>query len=94
MNKTDIINQIIFKNGGKQRRLIINLFNEFVDTIRDQIQDGNSVTLTGLGTFKCNKMKARKARNPKTGETVYLDNHTKLQFKPSTKLKEHLKNIK
>jgi nucleoid DNA-binding protein len=36
-------------------------------------------------------MHARNARNPKTGEKVFLDPHTKITFKPAPSFKKGIK---
>jgi len=49
---------------------------------------GESVTLTGLGTFKVSKRKAREGRNPRTGEKIKIKPKNVAQFVPGKSLKE------
>lgn len=65
-----------------------------VQRLRDHIQDnlaaGNEVMLSGVGTFKVKLRKARKGRNPKTGELVDVPEHKKVAFVPSPIMKTKL----
>jgi DNA-binding protein HU-beta len=50
-------------------------------------KDGK-ITLVGFGTFEKVKRKARKGRNPQTGEEIKIKASTSVKFKPGKKLKE------
>ena len=41
-------------------------------TIGKSLKKGDKVTLVGFGTFAVTKRKARKGRNPRTGETIKI----------------------
>jgi DNA-binding protein HU-beta len=45
------------------------------------------MVLPGFGTFTCPTRKARKGRNPKTGEAIEIPAYTIPVFRPSKKLK-------
>ncbi|NNK85814.1 MAG: HU family DNA-binding protein, partial [Desulfobacterales bacterium] len=49
---------------------------------------GKDVTLTGYGTFKVAKRKARKGRNPQTGEEIQIKAAKVPKFSPGKALKE------
>jgi DNA-binding protein HU-beta len=46
------------------------------------------VTLVGFGTFQKTRRKARKGRNPQTGEEIKIKACNVVKFKPGKKLKE------
>jgi len=50
-------------------------------------KDGK-VTLVGFGTFQKTRRKARKGRNPQTGETMKIKAKNVVKFKPGKKLKD------
>lgn len=50
--------------------------------------EGKSIYLRGFGTFKVTKLKAKKARNIGTGETVMVPERTIVKFIPAKALKE------
>jgi DNA-binding protein HU-beta len=46
------------------------------------------VTLVGFGTFQKTRRKARKGRNPQTGEQIKIKARNVVKFKPGKKLKD------
>ena len=48
----------------------------------------DTVSLVGFGTFKVVERKARKGRNPQTGETMKIKAKNVVKFKPGKKLKD------
>ena len=58
---------------------------ELVDRVRDLVlrltADGEPVKITGLGTFSRRPTPDRMARNPKTGDPVFVPGRVKLIFK-------------
>lgn len=42
------------------------------NAIRSSLKKGQKVTLVGFGTFSISKRKARKGRNPKTGQAINI----------------------
>jgi DNA-binding protein HU-beta len=43
-----------------------------MDGVKATLKKGNKVSLVGFGTFSITKRKARKGRNPKTGEAIKI----------------------
>jgi len=70
MNKGDLVNEVAKVVGTKKAA------QEAVDCIFSSITTAlkkkNTVTLVGFGTFKVDKRKARKGRNPQTGEEIKI----------------------
>jgi nucleoid DNA-binding protein len=52
--------------------------------------EGKHLEIRGFGTFKVKNHKARKARNPKTGDTVQVPARKKAVFKVSRELNKML----
>ena len=50
-------------------------------------KDGK-VTLVGFGTFQKTRRKARKGRNPQTGEPIKIKATNVVKFKPGKKLRD------
>jgi len=61
----------------------------FIDGVTKSLKkkDGK-VTLVGFGTFQKSRRKARKGRNPQTGETIKIKATNVIKFKPGKKLKD------
>jgi nucleoid DNA-binding protein len=67
------------------------VIKSLIKTIGESIQNGEKVTLTGLGTFRIKARKPKPARNLQTGEVVQLPEGKKISFKPSLSFKQLLK---
>ena len=70
MTKEDFVNEIgkALKNKQQAEAVLDSLLNNITDTLRA----GDSVMLTGFGSFKVANRKARKGRNPRTGEEIQI----------------------
>jgi nucleoid DNA-binding protein len=58
------------------------------ETITKALKKKDAVTLVGFGTFKVSKRKARKGRNPKTGEVIKIKAKNVPRFVPGKGLKD------
>lgn len=56
----------------------------------DSLSSGETLKITGFGTFQPVMRAARKGRNPRTGESVNIPARKRIIFKASRKLKEAL----
>lgn len=70
---------------GEEAGIIIDVI--FKGIVKGLASDGKA-TITNFGTFRTKEVKGRKARNPHTGETVYVPDRTVVRFKPAKKLKD------
>ena len=63
--------------------------NSFMDGVAKALKkkDGK-VTLVGFGTFSKARRKARKGRNPQTGEPIKIKASNAVKFSPGKKLKD------
>jgi DNA-binding protein HU-beta len=63
--------------------------NSFMDGVAKALKkkDGK-VTLVGFGTFSKARRKARKGRNPQTGEPIKIKASNVVKFSPGKKLKD------
>ena len=62
----------------------------FVVEVMEGLLEGNHLEIRGFGTFKVKNHKARKARNPKTGQEVHVPAMKKAVFKVSRELNKML----
>ncbi len=67
-------------------------YDAMIGTIQDTLASGENVTLTGFGTFKVSHRKARKGRNPATGEPIDIPAKKVPQFSAGKSLKEAVDN--
>ena len=58
--------------------------------LKDTLQNGDDVLISGFGKFSVNEKAARQGRNPQTGEKLMLDARSAVTFKPSGKLRSRV----
>lgn len=86
MNKGDLVKEVA-KVVGTQKEAqaaVECVFSAITATLKKK----NPVTLVGFGTFKVDKRKARKGRNPKTGEEIKIKAKNVAKFIPGKALKD------
>ncbi|WP_028975167.1 HU family DNA-binding protein [Spirochaeta cellobiosiphila] len=87
LTKAEIIEEI-FNEHGVNRKDIHAVIDAFFDEIKKALEEDRIVELRGFGTFEIRTRKGReKARNPKTGDIVPVDNHGVCVFRPGKELK-------
>jgi integration host factor subunit alpha len=64
------------------------LVEQFFEGMRDELEQGQHVKLSGFGNFILRDKTERPGRNPKTGERVAVSARRVVTFKPGTKLKD------
>ena len=62
----------------------------FFDTIKEQLNSGKTVKLSGFGTFDVVQTKERVGRNPKTMEEFPIPSKRKVKFTVSPKVKKSI----
>ena len=63
--------------------------------IKEALASGSVIELRGLGTFEVKVRKGRQcARNPRTGETVSVENHGVAVFRPGKELKNRVWDLR
>lgn len=62
----------------------------FFDTIKEQLNSGKTVKLSGFGTFNIVQTKERVGRNPKTMEEFPIPSKRKVKFTVSPKVKKSI----
>jgi nucleoid DNA-binding protein len=92
MTKKEIVKQISDEIGLTQlktKEIVQKTFNAIVETlIRER-----RIELRNFGVFEVKKRKARKARNPKTSESVFVPPKFVVTFKPGKEMEEKVRNL-
>ena len=81
MDKSELVERIA-KDTQLTKAAINDVINSMTDQIRRAVRKGDDVTLAGFGTFTKSKRKARKGRNPQTGEEMRIPALTLPKFRP------------
>ena len=88
MTKAELIEQMA-KDAGLSKAAATTALNSMIDGITNALKKKDSkITLVGFGTFSKIRRKARKGRNPQTGETIKIKASNAVKFKPGKKLKD------
>ena len=87
MTKADIVNFVVDK-VGLPRNEAQSIVETVFDSIKQTLIAGESIKISGFGTFNVRKKNARIGRNPKTKEEVEITPRKVVTFKSSDQLKE------
>lgn len=90
MNNKEFIAALAQKTGYKMEDTQ-NMVRTAVYTIIDQLAEGETVNVTGLGSFDVKKRMERIINNPGTGQKMLVPPKLVANFKPVSTLKEKLK---
>jgi len=86
MTKADLVERVAEKTGLTRTDVMVVVEN-FLAQIKKSLEEGQNIEIRGFGTFKVKARKARKARNPRTGEEVPVPDRKVPVFKPSNEFK-------
>ena len=75
---------------GLNKRESKEFVEQFFESIKSSLEDGNAVKLSGFGNFGLRDKPSRPGRNPKTGEEIPISARRVVTFKVSQKLKESI----
>lgn len=87
INKSDI-DQFIADKLDLSAKEVDAITDMFLHQIIDQMSQGFNIDLYRFGTFEIKERKARKGRNPQTGEVIEIDAKKYAKFKPWKKMRE------
>ncbi len=79
--------ELLFEQVGLNKREAKDMVETFFDEIRDALERGESVKLSGFGNFQLRDKPQRPGRNPKTGEEIPITARRVVTFHASQKLK-------
>lgn len=92
VTKKEIVKQISERIGLTQlktKEIVQQAFDAIVDTL---IEDGR-IELRNFGVFEVKRRKARKARNPRTGDKVEVPPKNVVTFKPGKEMEEKVRQM-
>jgi DNA-binding protein HU-beta len=86
VNKRDLVDKIAL-DASLTRAQAARALDAFVQGIRMSLVSGDRVTISGFGTFGVKHRKARKVRNPRSGNSMEIGETRVPRFAPGTELK-------
>ena len=90
MTKADIIEAVYEKVGGFSKKEAAEIVEAVFNSIKETLELGEKIKISGFGNFVVREKKARIGRNPQTGEEITISARRVLTFKPSQVLKNAL----
>ena len=86
MTKADIVERVAAGTGLTKLETEA-IIEGFLNTVIQSLREGNGIEIRGFGSYRVKKKNARYARNPRTGEKVFVDEHYVPTFKFSKDFK-------
>src|SRR5512142_1915160 len=88
MTKSVLIEKVSEKVEGLTRNQTEIVVDTVFESIKKALMSGQKIEIRGFGNFRLKTRNPRKARNPKTGESVEVPGKKVLYFKVGKALKE------
>jgi len=90
MIRSELIQKISEENPHLVQQDVARIVNTIFSEITEALASGNRVELRGFGAFSVKKRDARIGRNPRTGESVQVDQKYVPFFKTGKLLRDRL----
>ncbi|MCK5503923.1 MAG: integration host factor subunit beta [Thermodesulfovibrionia bacterium] len=88
MTKSVLIEKIAEKLDGLSKKQTEVIVETIFESVKEALAKGGKVEIRGFGNFRLRSRNARKARNPKTGESVEVPPKKVPYFKVGKELRE------
>ena len=92
LTKADIAEHL-FTQLGMSKREAKDMVEAFFEEIRQALERGEQVKISGFGNFDLREKNQRPGRNPKTGEDIPISARRGVTFRPGQKLKARVENV-
>lgn len=89
LTKTEII-EAIQKANGYSRKQSTEVSEILLEIIKQSLESGEDVMISGFGKFQVKDKRQRRGRNPSTGEDIILSPRRVVTFKSSGKLRNRI----
>ena len=89
MTKADLV-EIVHEKVGFSKKEAGEIVELVFDTIKETLEHGERIKISGFGNFEIRSKRSRVGRNPQTGEVIEISARRVLTFRPSQVLKEAL----
>ena len=87
MTKADIVEKIHTTTGLSKKDSAAMMESVFA-IMKESLEAGESIKVSGFGSFEVRQKEARRGRNPQTGEAITIEARKVLTFKPSSVLRD------
>ena len=90
MTKVDIIEAVYERVGAFSKADSAEMVETVLLTMKEALQRGEKIKISGFGNFVVREKKARIGRNPQTGESIEITPRRVLTFKASPVFKDSM----
>ena len=87
MNKSQLVD-VMSKHNELPKTTTKEALNGLLNAITRSLSEGDLVQLPGFGSFSLSYHPEKQGRNPQSGESITIEGHNKVAFKPGSKLKQ------
>ncbi len=92
MTKADLADRV-YEKVGLSRKEAVDMIETLFSSMKGILSEGESIKITGFGTFLVRKKTSRRGRNPKTGEDMEITARKVITFKPSLEFKALVEKV-
>ena len=89
MTKADLV-ETIYEKIGFSRKESAEIVDLVFDLMKETLESGEKIKISGFGNFVVRQKRSRKGRNPQTGKEIQISARRVLTFKPSQVLRKSL----
>lgn len=89
LTKADLA-ETLFEELGLNKREAKEFVEQFFEEVRQALESGDPVKLSGFGNFELRDKRQRPGRNPKTGEEIPISARRVVTFRPGQKLRSRV----
>jgi integration host factor subunit alpha len=89
MTKVDIVD-IVYEKIGITKKVSAEIVDLAFKTLKESLEKGERVKISGFGTFLVRAKNSRKGRNPQTGDQIQISARRVIIFRLSSVLKKSL----
>jgi integration host factor subunit alpha len=92
MTKADLADKV-YEKVGLSRKEAVEMIEVLFESMKGILSEGESIKITGFGTFLVRKKGTRRGRNPKTGAELQITQRKVVTFKPSLQFKAVVEKV-
>lgn len=89
MNKEDLV-KLVSERADITRKAAGEALDTVIEGISSTLENGDSISLIGFGSFKVVERAAREGRNPSTGQKIHIPASRAVKFTAGKSLKERV----
>ncbi len=92
LTKADLVNKL-YESEVLTKAEAVEAVETVIEIVKQTLENGENVLISGFGKFTVKDKRARRGRNPHTGEDLILAPRRVVTFKPSGVLRNKINNL-